>query len=152
MSDIRASGKIHRFSDSNVRCPLCLGFFEKMYDGIRRIFIYACHKDQIAIACNDPFVGKWERATKGSSIPCPNCNADMRFFATSTGFMKANCYKKGCYASISKTEPDRPLGVVGIPARLAKHDPGGAIDRPVATPDDISGVPFKAEPGQDVTQ
>lgn len=91
------------------RCPLCHEFFEKMYDGIRKIFVYACHNDKVAIACGDPFVGRWDQALEnsGGKIECPACNAEMRYFATSTGFMKAKCPKKGCGATVGNAEPDR---------------------------------------------
>ena len=125
--------RLWRAEDSNIRCPLCLGKFEKMYDGARRIFIYACHTDKIAIACGDPFVGKWAGAMKDETMPCPACNADMRFFCTSTGFMKAKCPKKGCGATLGTAQPDRKPGVTTIPGAGANT----GIDRPVLGPEII---------------
>jgi len=80
------------------RCPLCLKPMENAYDSVRKVNILVCHRDEIAIAVTDPLVGKWEE--KREKIPCPNCNADMRIFATSVGFMKAKCPKKGCGCTV----------------------------------------------------
>ncbi len=80
------------------RCPLCLKPMENAFDTVRRINILVCHRDEIAIAVTDPLVGRWEE--KREKIPCPSCNADMRIFATSVGFMKAKCPKKGCGCTV----------------------------------------------------
>lgn len=104
-------GKILRLGEQPIRCPLCLKFMQKKYDGARHIFILACDNDRVAIAVDDPFVGKWEAALereKGGKIPCPVCGTDTRYFCTSTGYMKAKCPKKGCGASLATAEPDRP--------------------------------------------
>jgi len=80
------------------RCPLCLKTMETAYDSVRRIRILVCRRDEIAINILDPLVGRWEE--KREKISCPNCNADMRVFFTSVGFMKAKCPKKGCGCAV----------------------------------------------------
>ena len=91
------------------RCPLCFAWMERSFAHLRQIFIFSCHKDRISIRVDDPFVGRWEEAAATrEKIPCPNPRCDetpMRYFATSTGFMKAVCPK--CGAAISNAEPDR---------------------------------------------
>lgn len=109
--------KLIHVGDSDVRCPLCFEPFEKRYDQHRKLFVYVCHTDKIGIRCDDPFVGKWEGALEGDKIPCPACNADMRFFCTSVGYFKAKCYKKGCGATLSTADPDKKMGTTIIPAR-----------------------------------
>lgn len=102
-------GKIIRLTGRVPRCPLCHEMMEKSYVLERNIFVYKCDGDRIAIACDDPFVNRWDEALEnsGGKIECPMCNADMRYFATSTGFMKAVCPKKSCGATLSNAEPDR---------------------------------------------
>lgn len=110
------SGKIIRLNDSNVRCPLCHGFFQKKYDEARHQFILACDVDMIAIAVGDPFIGKWDLAhARAGVIECPNCNAAMRFFCTSTGFVKSKCVKKKCGCTVSNSEPDRTEHNIATP-------------------------------------
>lgn len=130
---------LSRLEDSKLRCPLCRNRFEKMVDLGRPLVpreVYVCHGCKIGISTLDPFVGKWE--VPGSKpIPCPRCDSPMRFFCTSTGYWRAECYgilgtgKKGkrrCGATLSAAQPDR------------KVDPNrtdlGTIDRPIA-PDAI---------------
>jgi len=68
-------------------------------------FAFGCHLDKIAISATDPLINRW--ATHGTEkIPCPMCNADMRVFFTSTGYMKAKCPKKGCGATIASANTD----------------------------------------------
>lgn len=103
-------GKAFSLNSRAPRCPLCHGFFEKEYVPERRMLVWACHKDRIAINVHDPFVGRWDQALAnqdGGKIECPACNADMRFFCTSTGFMKALCPKRSCGAAMTNSEPDR---------------------------------------------
>lgn len=94
-------------------CPLCLNKMVRAYEASRHIYVYACHIDKVAIHVNDPFVNNWDQAyenamkSRGVKIECPVCNAEMRYFATSTGFMKAKCPKKGCGATVHTSEPDR---------------------------------------------
>lgn len=87
------------------RCPLCLKPMELAYDSVRAVKVLVCHKDRIAISVMDPLVGHWEE--RREKIPCPNCNADMRIFFTSTGYMKAKCMKKGCGCMVEGSNPDR---------------------------------------------
>lgn len=91
------------------RCPLCLELMERKWEPARGFFIFACDTDRVAIRVDDPFVGRWEEALQktGGAIQCPNCNADMRYFATSTGYMKAKCPKKSCGCTVASAEPDR---------------------------------------------
>lgn len=79
------------------RCPLCLRPMELAYDPFRKIQIFRCAPDNIAVNVMDPVVGKWERHEK---IPCPSCGTDMRVFFTSVGFMLAKCPKKGCGCTV----------------------------------------------------
>lgn len=127
--DTRAN-RLHRVNDASVRCPLCREFFEKMYDGIRKIFVYVCHTDKVGIACADPFVGRWDEGLKGDKIECPACNADMRFFCTSTGYVKAKCPKPKCGATLGTASPDRKPGTT-----IIKGADADKIDRPIVTPD-----------------
>lgn len=70
------------------------------------IEVFACDTDRIAIRVGDPFVGLWDKVLeKHGEIPCPNCNAAMRYFATSTGYMKTKCPK--CGTTVAGEEPDR---------------------------------------------
>lgn len=98
------------------RCPLveCRGDFMVLELARKSpldlgIFVWACHKDRIAIRMDDPFVGRWDQAAHNSGgVPCPNPNCGgkkMRYFATSTGFVKAVCPK--CKAAMTAAEPDR---------------------------------------------
>lgn len=101
-------GKVLRMGRKAPYCPLCKELMVEKYESLRHIFIYACDKDAVAIAVDDPFVGKWDAAhEKAGKIECPACNADMVFFCTSTGFMKAKCPKKKCGCTVSSAEPDR---------------------------------------------
>lgn len=89
------------------RCPLCGEWMVKEFRQKRMIFVFACNGPacDIVIRVDDPFVGKWDmayhNATDGKGIPCPRpgCEASMRYFATSTGYMKAVCPK--CKASVA---------------------------------------------------
>lgn len=115
-------GKIIRLNETTVRCPLCQDFMLRKYDSERSCFIYACETDRVACRTDDPFVGKWDAAHAAAGIiECPNCNASMRWFGTSTGYMKAVCVKKKCGATISAAEPDRDLGVeVATPEKMGE--------------------------------
>jgi len=98
------------------RCPLCHDWMLLRWVPDRKFLVYACDTDRIAISTQDPFVGRWEEAihrSGGIKCPRPSCERPMRYFATSTGFMKAVCPK--CKASISNTEPDRDKEVVHTP-------------------------------------
>ncbi len=97
--------QFNRVMECPPRCPLCLGPMENQYDSIRKKNVIACHRDKIAIDVMDPLLGKWE--DKREKIPCPNCNADMRVFFTSTGYMQAKCPKKGCGCIMKNSNPDR---------------------------------------------
>jgi hypothetical protein len=118
-----------RMDERAPRCPLCLEFMVKRFHAARMMFIWDCARDKVGIAVNDPFVNRWEEAyakTEKILCPVPGCEAPMRFFATSTGYMKAKCPKPKCGACMEGGEPDRPKDE-------ALDVPG--IDRPKATPD-----------------
>ena len=87
------------------RCPLCHKKMEHAYDPVRKKNIIACRRDEIAIDVTDPLVDTW--GAKREKIPCPNCNADMRVFFTSTGFLKAVCPKRRCRCTVRGSNPDR---------------------------------------------
>jgi hypothetical protein len=103
---------------------------------------FLCHFCKIAVSCNDPFVGKWEEAySKGEKIFCPNCEHEMRFFCTSTGYMQAKCPVKKCQAKWESAEPDRRPEDREFHTILDEHGnktvlPG--VDRPIASPTDLS--------------
>lgn len=101
-------GKVLRLNKTAPFCPLCEKRMVEKYEELRHIFIYACDTDLIAIAVDDPFVGKWDAAAeKAGIVECPACNANMKFFCTSTGFMKSKCPKKKCGCTMSTAEPER---------------------------------------------
>lgn len=86
------------------RCPLCHAPMTPEYDSARKVFVFCCHRDRIAIRVDDPLVGKWEE--KMEKIPCPNCDSPMRVFFTSVGYMKAKCPKPKCGCTVSGSNPD----------------------------------------------
>jgi hypothetical protein len=94
-----------------VRCPLCHGFLERHFDKVRAMFVLICEIDKIGIAAGDPFVGKWEQAYEklgeDEKLRCPQDDSVMRFFCTSTGYMKFKCAKKKCGVAMALSEPDR---------------------------------------------
>lgn len=102
--------------------------------------VFLCHHCKIGVACNDPFVGRWEEAyAKGEKIMCPACDHEMRYFCTSTGFMLAQCPVKDCRARMQLSSPDRTKEA---PKQLF-DDKGVEIALPnvagaVATPEDMS--------------
>lgn len=90
------------------RCPLCGTPMSLEYDPVRKMQIFACHKDRIAINVMDPLVGKWEeKGEEKVECPMPGCGAKMRLFFTSTGFMMAKCPRKKCGAIVKGSNPDR---------------------------------------------
>ena len=102
------TGKIIRLGSKLPTCPLCHKLMEKEYILLRNMFVFACAEDRIAIACDDPMVGKWDAAhEKAGKITCVVCDTVVRFFATSIGYMKVKCPKKKCGATMSNSEPDR---------------------------------------------
>lgn len=116
-----------RFNSLNLggkapRCPLCHEFMDKKFDPTRGFFIFACDtvgSCKIALRVDDPFIGRWDEAlhktTEGAGIPCPRpeCGRPVRYFATSTGFVKIACPK--CKATMSNAEPDRDKNRVTTP-------------------------------------
>ncbi len=114
--------RIFRGSDKSVRCPLCHGFFDKRYDEARRVFVLLCERDKIGIRCDDPFVGTWDQAyAAGEKIMCHACNSEMRYFATSKGFIKTKCPKPKCAATqtLSEVQADQD-----VPTETAPDAPG----------------------------
>lgn len=106
---------------------------------------FFCHLCRITIACNDPFVGRWDEVyAKAGKEPCPACGEDMRFFATSTGYIKLQCPMKKCAAAIETGEPDRETaGDPEAPGLVdAKGEPIAlpGVDRPIATPEQLSNA------------
>jgi hypothetical protein len=93
------------------------------YESLRHIFIYACDQDAIALAVDDPFVGKWDAALdKAGAIECPVCNANMKFFCTSAGFARAKCPKKSCGAVLDMSQPDRDKKAQVVPVIVGSGD------------------------------
>lgn len=152
---------LHRLEDSNVWCPLCHEKMELRVDTTKLLAItppkvLVCHRCRIGIHADDPFVDKWE--PPGSQpIECPVCESPMRFFCTSTGYWRAECWAtlgkgpKGtrrCGATLSLAQPDRKPGayVEGQPQETG-------IDRPVAPnemvlPDPTVGQDLPPEEGR----
>lgn len=110
-------------------CPLCGKLMERYWESQRQIFVWRCYVPgnpmscKIAIRVDDPFIGRWEEAydnaTDKKGIECPReaCQRKMRYFATSTGFMKARCPKCGASVAnggipgegtIEDTTPEKP--------------------------------------------
>ena len=102
------------------RCPLCGRTMAVDLDRVRNIKVFACHFDRIAVAVTDPLVGKWESKREEKILcPMPGCEANMKVFFTSTGFIMAKCPRKKCGAVMKGSNPDRfdmkpALGLDGV--------------------------------------
>lgn len=107
---------------SSVRCPLCHERFEKMADTskllLKPIMVLVCHRCKVGIRADDPYINAWE-PPGAKPIDCPRCEGAMRFFATSTGYWRAECWntivmtnkgRRKCGATLSLAQPDRALG------------------------------------------
>ena len=102
---------IYRNGVLQIRCPLCHDFMVYQWESVRGIFVFSCRRDRVAIAADDPMLGRWEEVQhkmgEEGKIPCPACDADMRFFSTSVGFIKTRCPKKECGVTMaSGTAPE----------------------------------------------
>lgn len=156
---LNTRGKIlSRLEESRVRCPLCHGRFEKMVDFRSPLHpqeVLICHACKVGINVKDPFVGQWERGLgadgNAKPIPCPRCESPMRFFCTSTGYWRAECWatisvgakgRRKCGATLSAAQPDRKPGVTVAP----REDGKDVVDRPVATPDDPGALVTPDDP------
>ena len=100
------------------RCPLCGKWMEKKFVIDRRVFVFKCDTERIAIRVDDPFVGRWDEALEksnpqGIACPRPGCEARMRYFATSVGFAMTKCPKPKCGATMKMSEPDRKTDTPG---------------------------------------
>lgn len=126
-----------KLNDKPIQCPLCLGWFEKKWNPVRKMEFLFCHFDGIAIAASDPFVGRWEEfyALSGDVMNCLACDHKMRFFGTSTGYVQFKCPKKKCQAKIERVAPDREAGTKLVNRQGQEIDTTG-IDRAISTPDD----------------
>lgn len=110
------------------RCPLCYDnanakehVMVEKFEPARGFNIYCCDRYHVACRVDDPHVGQWEKAAeKVGRIECPACNANMRIFTTSVGFMKAVCPKKSCGATLHNG---------------TRRDDRTAFDMPETTPD-----------------
>ena len=121
--------------DKPVQCPLCRGWFTARWHPQRKIYILFCDFDKIAVAANDPFVGRWdEEYAKGEKIFCPACDHEMRYFCSSTGAMVAVCPKKKCRTRVENLQPDRRKEAKLLDKDGRDITPPG-VDRPVASPD-----------------
>lgn len=88
------------------RCPLCHKKMELECDPVRKMQIFVCHTEHIAISVMDPLVGKWEEKREEKILcPMPACRTNMRVFFTSVGFMMAKCPR--CGAAMKNSNPDR---------------------------------------------
>lgn len=128
--------KTIKLNDKPVRCPLCIGWFKRIWSVSRKAYLLACHFDAIAIVETDPCVGRWEELyARGEKILCPACDHTMRYFCTSTGYMQAKCPKKKCRAKIENAQPDRKAGVTFLNAQGDPVAPPTGVDRPIASPE-----------------
>lgn len=89
----------------SVECPLCLKPMIHEYAPAWKVYVLICHTDKVTIAAEDPMVGKWDKFQhEGGEVECPACNAYMRVFATSDGYVKCKCPKPKCGASVASGE------------------------------------------------
>lgn len=139
-----------KFNEKQIQCPLCRGWFEKRWNPVRKTLFLFCHFDAIAIAANDPFVGRWDEfyAKSGDVMNCLACDHKMRFFATSTGYVQFRCPKKKCRAKIERTAPDREKGVTLVDNDGRPLDTTG-IDRAISTPDAPAEMQLAGEEAPD---
>lgn len=139
-----------KLNEKPVQCPLCLGWFEKRWNPIRKMLFLFCHFDGIAIAANDPFVGRWDEfyALSGDVMNCLACDHKMRFFGTSTGYVQFKCPKKKCRAKIERVAPDREAGRKLVNQQGQEIDTTG-IDRAISTPDDPADLQVAGEEAPD---
>lgn len=137
------------------RCPLCVNnanatehFMERHFVEARGVIVFKCDRYRVAIRVDDPFVGRWEQALsnvghaegdKQGVLPCPNCGAEMRFFATSVGYIKGACPKKGCGATMSSGESERKPLEKSLPEAAAMDDGTPGVDK-VYTPEKPGSV------------
>ena len=92
-----------RLDSRMVRCPLCHEWMRRKFLPENNRFVYACDRDRVAIAVNDPLLGKWEAAYEriGEKVFCPLCETEMRYFCTSTGYWKGKCPRPKCGTTIA---------------------------------------------------
>lgn len=115
------------------KCPLCLQPMVRVNlppikVGGEIISRWVCHKDKVGIDVRDPLVGKWDMKSE-EKIACPTCGTQMRMFATTAGFMRADCPK--CHTSIKAGLPfDEGPGTGCLPgmATVATGRPMDAKD------------------------
>lgn len=131
-------------------CPLCIKNanatehkMERHYVEARRVMVFKCDRYKVAVRVDDPMVGKWEfmlariAAEDRPKCPVPSCQAEMRYFATSVGYMKAACPAKGCGATMASGEVrEKPVegslvekaesgeGTVGVDKVYTPEKPG----------------------------
>lgn len=128
-------------------CPLCYKNanatehrMEKHYVLSRGVIVFKCDHYRVAIRVDDPFVGKWDYVLSRMEpedrpkCPRPTCQAEMRYFATSVGYMKAVCPVKGCGATVAAGEAERKPLEVSLPEAAAKAEGEAGIDK-VYTPE-----------------
>lgn len=139
------------------RCPLCINnanakehVMERHYVEARHLIVFKCDRYQVAIRVDDPFVGRWEQAlanvghaeggTPGAILcPVPTCQTPMRFFATSVGYMKAACPKKGCGATTAAGEVGRTPLQRSLPEAAESGEGTPGVDK-VYTPENPGRV------------
>lgn len=139
-----------KLNEKPVQCPLCRGWFVSKWNPVRKMLFLFCHFDAIAVAANDPFVGRWDEfyALSGDEMKCLGCDTKMRFFATSTGYVQFRCPAKKCRAKIERTAPDRETGVKLVNDKGQEIDTTG-IDRAIATPDAPTDMQVAGEEAPD---
>jgi ribosomal protein S27AE len=109
------------------RCPLCHRLMTLEYDPLRKLRVFACRHDEIAINIMDPLVGRWEeKRVDEVKCPMPSCETNMRLFFTSVGFLMAKCPK--CGAIMKGSNPDRLTmpeapGLMGDGVKTEKEEP-----------------------------
>lgn len=103
-------------SETNPNCPLCKKAFIKVpYKGV---WFYMCKFCEIFINVDDPCIHAWAsyvpEEEKDILCPAKKCDAEMRFFFRSDGFMKAYCPR--CHTSVAISE-DLPIPKEMLKAR-----------------------------------
>ena len=111
---------------------------ERIYVPERHLFVFKCDYYKVAIRVDDPFVGKWDfilhRMEPEDRPKCPLCQTEMRYFATSVGYMKAVCPKAGCGATCAASEAERKPLEKSLPEAAESGAGEAGVDK-VYTPE-----------------
>ncbi len=133
-------------------CPLCLKNenskehrMERHYVVERGVIVFKCEYYKVMIRVDDPFVGKWDFVLSRMApedkprCPVPKCQAEMRYFATSIGYMKAACPVKGCGACMASGEVRKKPVEASLPELAESGEGEVGVDK-VYTPEKPGSV------------